>query len=216
MVAFSWPSKTYKAKNKLVAAAFGLGTMLGINKKNKNKIIQGIVRDKLKQYRVAQKIADESIGEFIKAITLFNEKISPNIHSQKTMLVHSLGNRLLKGAAENGCYNIRVNKIIVHQADIESSSHHDWLWRFGGDMIHITRNKYDAALLMSDIANNADEPLSRLGNHDDGITMDDRLNYNDYTGLFKFGMEHELAWGSRTFRHLHQDMNNVFRFYKLK
>lgn len=215
MVIFSWPSKTYTAKSRLVALMFGIGSLLDISKKKREKIARGLVEEKLKQYKTAQKIADDSVGHFIEAIALFNEHISPNLDGQKTMLVHSLGNRLLKGAAENNCYDIYVDKIIVHQADIESSSHHEWLWRFGcgsEHMVHVTRNKYDAALLMSDIANNAGAPLTRLGNHDDGITMDERLNYNDYTGLFKFGMEHELAWGRRTFRHLQQDMNDVFRF----
>ncbi len=215
MVLFSWPSRTYNVPSILVQSAFGIGKFIGIGKNKRRRFTNRLWNGKLKQYKTAQGMADDSVAEFCDAIDIFSDYISPEIHTRKTLLTHSLGNRLLKGLAEKRNFNNHgqiVDSLLVHQADVEANSHCDWLFQLNivtYENIHITRNKHDAVLLLSDLANNSLEPLSRLGNHSDGITKDDRFEYMNYTG-WKYWIEHELAWGKNTFNHLEIDINKIF------
>ena len=164
LIVFSWPSLPYKDQLTfhLLAAA-----VKGIKKKwwsAKNSVKDGL-EQKIRQYRCASDHASMSCHDFVSALQL----ITPNLLEPLkqlpnpptvSMLVHSLGHKVLKHAHMTGELNgFHFDSLVLHQADELKLDHQNWVGQLDivavpQEEIYVTCNQSDAALMSSDIVNN--------------------------------------------------------------
>lgn len=105
------------------------------------------------------------------------------------LYAHSQGNLVLevmtKSKALEGSL-VRLNSVILHQADVDAHDHAGWInmLTFGTDVI-ITLNGYDQVLRLSDAIN-----PERLGIARNGLIA--KANYFDFTGGDNVSAKHNL------------------------
>ncbi len=105
------------------------------------------------------------------------------------LYTHSQGNLVLEMMTRTKALvgsQIRLDTIILHQADVDANDHQEWVDRmpFGSDVV-ITLNAFDSILRLSDAINS-----ERLGIARTGFVA--RATYFDFTGGSRVGSEHNL------------------------
>jgi hypothetical protein len=209
MVIFSWPSCSYQP-HFLPMLFLGGALMLSPPSNKIGKwIAKKAFKRKIKQYKIARKMAEKTALHFGGAFKLIKDNLllpmkeSHNPHT--CFLVHSLGGMVLRKVVEGeGNYldGYRFSTCMLHQTDELDKYHREWATAIpfvDNEKTHITRNVKDLILLMSGVVNNnldATKAFTRLGNrwsHDSEAGSP--LNYIDVTGLDDLGLVgHGIAW----------------------
>lgn len=105
-------------------------------------------------------------------------------HSQGNLVVEMIvRTKALEGT------QIRLDSIILHQADVDAFDHKDWVDKlhFAGDVV-VTLNAFDSILRLSDAINPERLGIARKGLHASA-------SYFDFTGGSKVGSKHNLFVG---------------------
>jgi len=118
--------------------------------------LKKMLNDYYTNYAPARLNAEASTTDFYAALKLINTHLRPHVKSsQMTMIVHSMGNYLLKRTiADKGDLPLIFKNIICHQADIKASDHSSWipvLYAYVKQDLYITINKYDVVLGASSV-----------------------------------------------------------------
>lgn len=106
--------------------------------------------------------------------------------------VHSQGNLVLEMMVRTKALagaQIRLDTIILHQADVDASDHKEWVDKLCayGDVV-VTLNGFDKILRLSDAINPERLGIARMG-------LNAHATYFDFTGGSKVGAEHNLFLG---------------------
>ena len=166
----------------------------------------GIVLDPVNAYRRAQAAAVPSsaalsivlqrVWNFLAIPSLRGEVATTNSQAldpipgfSLCLHVHSQGNLVVEMMVRTKALDgkqIRLDTIILHQADVDANDHKDWVDKLGsaGDVV-ITLNAFDRILRLSDAIN-----PERLGIARSGLNA--HASYFDFTGGSKVGSEHNL------------------------
>jgi hypothetical protein len=166
----------------------------------------GVVLEAVSAYRRAQAAAVpaaaalaivlERVWSFFAAPALKGEKaigatpaVPPVRDFSLCLLVHSQGNLVLETLARNKALamtTVRLDTLILHQADVDASDHQEWVDRipFANDVV-ITLNAWDAILRLSDAINPERLGIARSG-------FGSRATYFDFTGGRRVDKEHNL------------------------
>ena len=169
----------------------------------------GIVLDPVNAYRRAQAAAVPSSAalaivlqrtwDFLAIPALRGEVATANSAALQPipgfslcLLVHSQGNLVVEMMVRTKALEdtrIRLDKIILHQADVDTFDHKDWVDKLhkAGDVV-ITLNAFDKILRLSDAINR-----ERLGIATTGLNA--KASYFDFTGGSNVGSEHNLFLG---------------------
>jgi esterase/lipase superfamily enzyme len=136
---------------------------------------------KIKEYKRARKHAGRSVF----ALTRFFDKLQEFIELQgsprqiKTVLIHSMGNFLTQSFVVDPNFDHQLKyfkNIILHQADVDSAGHHEWVDILAQNTrVIATINETDDTLDISDILN-----PDRLGNTADNLHSN-LIKYYDFT-----------------------------------
>jgi esterase/lipase superfamily enzyme len=109
------------------------------------------------------------------------------------LLVHSLGCFLLENFVKEPIFSGETRifeNVILHQADVDSRSHYDWIDRIiYGKRLYVTINEFDVVLKVSDMVN-----PNRLGNTAEAL-FSKRAVYTDFTGARGVGNAHDIFLG---------------------
>lgn len=107
-----------------------------------------------------------------------------HVHSQGNLVVEMM----VRTKALDGT-QIRLDTIVLHQADVDTYDHKDWVdeLHFAGDVV-ITLNAFDRILRLSDAINPERLGIARTG-------LNAHASYFDFTGGSKVGSEHNLFLG---------------------
>ncbi len=147
---------------------------------------------KIKEYKRARKNARRSIF----ALERFFDQLHGFIETQgspgqiKTLLLHSMGNFLTQsfvGAPDFDNQTKYFKNIILHQADVNSVCHHQWVEKLAKNArVMVTINETDHVLRISDILN-----PDRLGNTADNLNSN-AIKYYDFTQAADVKDSHRL------------------------
>ncbi len=212
ILGFSWPSVHYGKIRKWLKLIPTTGLTLGYAAKQ--------LRGKIKQYKKAQGVARESTEDFALALKWIKSNFIPHLPSgSKTpnLVCHSMGNYLLERTTKVGLHDMPnllsvYDHVVLHQADCSNASHQEWIDLLGHENIHITCNKKDRALMLSDYVNHLRGKNSRLGNVVN-ITTQNSPDYKDWTAAHKKAESsgHALFLTKpSSHRGLHEYFNNIF------
>ncbi len=154
----------------------------------------GIVLPPVTTYRKAQAAALPSASALANVLKRVWDFLAvpalPEVRNFTICLhVHSQGNLVLEIMTRTKALEgsqIRLDTIILHQADVDAHDHSEWVdkMNFGSDVV-ITLNAYDRVLRLSDAIN-----PERLGITRTGLRA--RATYFDFTGGNRIGNEHNL------------------------
>lgn len=169
----------------------------------------GIVLDPVNAYRSAQAAAIPSSAalavvlqrtwDFLaipalrgEVATASSAAVQPVPGFSLCLLVHSQGNLVVEMMVRTKALEgiqIKLDKIILHQADVDTFDHKDWVDKLhkAGDVV-ITLNAFDKILRLSDAINR-----ERLGIATTGLNA--KASYFDFTGGSKVDSEHNLFLG---------------------
>jgi len=177
IILFSWPSKpggtivepvtSYrKAQAAAIASAPALKTVL----------------ERVWQFLVVPALAAQPAGNGRSAQgAIEGLSVCLYVHSQGNLVLETLTrSKLLDGSS------VRLDTIILHQADVDAKDHAEWVSKinYGGAVI-ITLNTFDAVLKMSDAIN-----PERLGIASSELVA--RATYFDFTAGDRVNAEHNL------------------------
>jgi len=186
VLAFSWPSVHYgKIKSWLQFLPTSGVTPVGYV----GKLLLG----KIKQYKKAQKVARQSTHDFAASLQFIKENFIPNLSEDESVpniVFHSMGNYLLKETTDTTKYDMAgllegFNRIVLHQADCKNQNHQQWLKLLAHNNVHITCNRKDKALMLSDYVNHLKGRNSRLGNVVNENNLTESINYQDWTSAHR-------------------------------
>lgn len=200
VISFSWPSWSKVISKKLL---YKLLPLIAKGTLTPQAAIASIgaatFKKKKEQYKKARENAKSSATALESTINILNANfieplsIDSNITLNINMLIHSLGNRVIKSVVENNGLEINDNlfeNIILHQADVDSSEHNVWVDQISlGARLFITINKKDSVLRLSDIFG---ENPKRLGNGIKDTASDNVDAYIDFSNGDNVGLSHGL------------------------
>jgi len=208
IVIFSWPSKSYEPQTMpalvLTALLAANPSTVALAKWTGKKAFQ----KKVKQYRVARKVAEKTAPQFSQALAIIRDELLLPLRQQHNphtcLLVHSLGHHVLRTVVETDHAidpEYEFNTCLLHQADEEDQNHQTWAAKMSmvrTNSTYVTRNKFDSVLLLSGIVNNdfdLRQALTRLGNRSNRDSQQGSpLNYIEFSGLDDVGIGHGIAW----------------------
>lgn len=132
VVLFSWPS---------------CPRILGTNSKT-DKVLRYVTNR-------ARRKAGRSARGLIAALNVLHDSIKANHpETNVTLFVHSMGNLVLKRAAESDYHTNfppLADLLVIHQADVPQAKHGDWLKKVPFRQLLITRNNRDKALCQTHV-----------------------------------------------------------------
>lgn len=169
----------------------------------------GIVLDPVNAYRRAQAAAVPSsaalsivlqrVWDFLaipalggEVATASSAALQPVPGFSLCLHVHSQGNLVVEMMVRTKALEgtqIRLDTIILHQADVDTFDHNNWVDKLhsAGDVV-ITLNAFDRILRLSDAINPERLGIARTG-------LNAHASYFDFTGDSKVGSEHNLFLG---------------------
>ena len=216
IVLFSWPSRPKPVESfktdmlkvyikdyvKNIIFGFGRPSLQLLFLKEVNKLL----KDYIGNYAPARKNAQASTADFHSALSVLNKHLLPKVKDGKfSLVVHSMGNYLLeKTILDKGSLPVEFSNIILHQADVNASSHAVWVPRLLSHTrkrLYITVNIFDYVLAASNILNRykSGNNVERLGQSvrikPEGQYLgyiNNKVHYLDFTDGFGIDSIHEI------------------------
>jgi len=188
VVAFSWPSQPYMEADKLtkLMKKYTKQALLRLIKLPASsadlpKDAALLLKDYYVNYKMAKENAIDSANDLNDAFSVVKKMLFSKFGSnaKKSLLIHSLGHLVMQTfVQEDFVLSAKFNNIILHQADVDSDEHHDWIpkLRTKCDGLYITTNTYDSILGTSSIVN-MEERLGQTTVH----RLDRPYKYLDFT-----------------------------------
>jgi len=207
VIAFSWPSQPHTFVQNAKRAARDMLSPLDIKhiieKSSPGPAAMGfsffkeLAKKKKQDYEEAKVRAIATAPKFVKALTLIKTNLIDKLAANgKTidfsLLVHSLGNHVFENTQfpSNGSLNGLFTNVIMHQADVHSTGHSQWIAErmLGiGKNAYVTVNYYDWVLWLSSLANEQDRlgmsrqelsaPNTTYFDMTEGVNVDNRHNF---------------------------------------
>jgi len=180
IVLFSWPSRPkpvglfdvsklddyIKDYVKSVLFGFGRPSLQAIFVKE----IKKLLKDLITNYEPARKNAELSTTDFHNALSVIKKHLIKQNKVKLSLFVHSMGNYLLEKTVEDkGYLPILFTNIMLHQADVNASTHAIWVPRLLGSaskQIYVSVNVFDYVLAASNILHRyklGNKNVERLG-----------------------------------------------------
>lgn len=180
VVLFSWPSRPKPVGSfdvsklddyikdfvKSVIFGFGRPSLQAIFVKE----IKNLLKDLVTNYVPARKNAELSTNDFHNALSVVKQYLVKQEKVKLSLFVHSMGNYLLEKTIEDkGYLPVLFANIMLHQADVNASTHSTWVPRLLGSAskkIYISVNVFDYVLAASNILHRyklGNKNVERLG-----------------------------------------------------
>lgn len=156
----------------------------------------------LNEYRSAQRAAQASITALDRIFEILTQYINAQSEADRvrcpvrfSLLFHSLGNFLAESLFRSPLHVEETNifdNVILHQADVDSRSHSEWVDKIVSPRTYVTHNISDRVLRKSDVIN-----PTRLGQRLRGSRGDDPI-YIDFSDGKSVGDAHNLLNETRS------------------
>ena len=203
VIAFAWPSRPLDeemstdelksiVKKDVLTNALGVATLgkIGLSWMYKS------MKDTWTNYEPARKHAESSNVDLIAAMKLVDEHLPTS--RPPVLIVHSMGNYLLKSALTNiDKLPITFSNIILHQPDV-NSQYHGWVKKLKLNLsdtakLYITINAFDYVLGASNIRREIKGVVTaeRLGQTRQHYIVD-HITYLDFTDAEYINNQHEI------------------------
>lgn len=204
IVLFAWPSRSYNPRSLAHVLFSGVSMLHPTTRILSRATLIKAIYERYRQYRIARKLARNSVPQFVNAYRLLSEHLFTKLKNQGVicnLFVHSLGHYLLLSASQTKGFasTFQFDNAIFHQADIDENEGKGWLIKNSFARKHyITVNRNDYALYFSGLCNNKfnfDQARTRLGNG--AVEACQFYEIIDFGDDKKVGWSHDIIWNQK-------------------